>query len=168
MVDYIQKWKDKYPEKFVPENSIFRNIKRGNKIFISTGCGEPVYLVNSLVKYVESNPKAFADAEIFQVWTLGLAVYTEEKFTYNFRHNSFFLSGKSRESVNSGMADYTPIFLSRVPGLLHRKYIKFDVALIQTSLPDKNGYVSLGISVDICKAAIENADTIIVQVNSNM
>ncbi|MBN2038920.1 MAG: GNAT family N-acetyltransferase [Spirochaetes bacterium] len=164
----IEHWQAAYPEKFATENKIFSNIKRGNKIFVSTGCGEPVYLVNALAKYVEDHPKAFADAEIFQVWTLGLAMYAEEKFNYNFRHNSFFISNKSRQSINEGMADYTPIFLSHVPDLLRRKHIKFDVALIQTSPPDKNGYVSLGISVDICKAAIENASIIIAQINSKM
>ncbi len=168
MKDSLSSWIKIYPEKFVPEEEIFRHIGRGFKIFISTGCGEPVYLVRALVRYVEEHPKAFADAEIFQVWTLGIAVYTEEKFNYNFRHNSFFISDKSRESINTGLADYTPIFLSRVPDLLRRKYIKFDAALIQTSLPDRNGNVSLGISVDICKAAIENASLVIAQMNPSM
>jgi len=36
------------------------------------------------------------------------------------------------------------------------------------SPPDKNGYMSLGVSVDITKAAVENASKIIVQVNSSM
>jgi acyl-CoA hydrolase/GNAT superfamily N-acetyltransferase len=165
---FLSKWEKTYPEKFSPENEIFKNIGRGDKIFISTGCGEPVYLVNALVRYVESNPKAFADAELFQVWTLGVNVYNEEKFNYNFRHNSFFISDKSRDSINKGLADYTPIFLSRVPDLVRKKYIRFDVALIQTSLPDRNGNVSLGVSVDICKVAVENSKFIIAQVNSNM
>ena len=43
-----------------------------------------------------------------------------------------------------------------------------DVAMIQTSLPDRHGYVSLGISVDIVKEAIEKASLVIAQVNSDM
>jgi acyl-CoA hydrolase/GNAT superfamily N-acetyltransferase len=168
MDSFLSEWEKIYPEKFVSQDEIFKNIGRGDKIFISTGCGEPVFLVNELVRYVESHPKAFADAELFQVWTLGVNVYTEEKFNYNFRHNSFFISDKSRDSINKGLADYTPIFLSRVPDLIHKKYIRFDVCLIQTSLPDRNGNVSLGISVDICKAAVENSSLIIAQMNANM
>jgi acyl-CoA hydrolase/GNAT superfamily N-acetyltransferase len=168
MDSIVSEWEKIYPEKFASKDEIFKNIGRGDKIFVSTGCGEPVFLVNELVRYVESHPKAFADAELFQVWTLGVNVYTEEKFNYNFRHNSFFISDKSRDSVNMGLADYTPIFLSRVPDLLHKKYIRFDVTLIQTSLPDRNGNVSLGISVDICKAAVENSSLIIAQMNANM
>jgi RimJ/RimL family protein N-acetyltransferase len=43
-----------------------------------------------------------------------------------------------------------------------------DVALIQTSLPDEHGYVSLGVSVDIVKAAAETATLTIAQVNPCM
>lgn len=166
--DPVRAWKEKYPEKFVPEEKIFQNIHRGDRIFISTGCGEPQYLVGALVKYVKDNPKAFADAEIFHIWTLGVAPYADESYTYNFRHNSFFVGNNTRKSVNTGLADYTPIFLSQVPKLLNSKRIPIDVALIQTSLPDKNGHVSLGISVDITMTAIENAALVIAQVNSNM
>ena len=57
-----------HPEKFAPEESIFNNIHRGDRIFIGTGCGEPQYLVGALIRYVESNPKAIFDAEVFQVF----------------------------------------------------------------------------------------------------
>jgi acyl-CoA hydrolase len=165
---HLKKWRKKYPEKFAAEVVIFKNIHRGNRLFISTACGEPQYLVSALIKYVESHPKAFADTEIFHIWTLGLAPYAKAKYTYNFRYNSFFIGNNTRSSINEGLADYTPIFLSQVPKLLHSKRVPIDVALIQTSLPDKNGHVSLGISVDITKAAIENASLIIAQVNSHM
>jgi RimJ/RimL family protein N-acetyltransferase len=42
------------------------------------------------------------------------------------------------------------------------------VALVQTSLPDEHGYLSLGISVDMVKAATDKATMIIAQVNANM
>jgi acyl-CoA hydrolase/RimJ/RimL family protein N-acetyltransferase len=168
MDNALSKWEAAFPDKFAPENTIFQHIRRGSKIFISTGCGEPQYLVQAFVAHVASDPNSLADIEIFQVGTLGVAAYTQEKTNYNFRYNSLYISEKSRESVNAGFADYTPIFLSQVPDLFHRKVIKFDAALIQTSLPDKNGNMSLGISVDICKAAIENAGIVIAQVNSRM
>jgi acyl-CoA hydrolase/RimJ/RimL family protein N-acetyltransferase len=157
-----------YPEKFASENSVFGHIHPGNRIFIGTGCGEPQYLVRALIEYVRSHPKAFFDAELLQVWTLGVAPYAAEKFKDNFRHNSFFIGSNTREAVNSGLADYTPVFLSQVPGLFHNRYVPVDIALIQTSLPDDHGYMSLGISVDIVKAATEAASLVIAQVNSSM
>jgi len=157
-----------FPEKFIPEEEIFNHIHRGDRIFISTACGEPQYLVQSLIRFVESHPKAFYDAEVLHVWTLGVAPYTDEKFKTNFRHNSFFVGNNSREAVNRGLADYTPIFLSNVPEWFRRGLVPINVALIQTSLPDNHGYLSIGISVDIAKAALENASLVIAQVNPNM
>jgi acyl-CoA hydrolase/RimJ/RimL family protein N-acetyltransferase len=156
------------PEKFASEDIIFSHIHRGHKIFIASACGEPQYLVSALIKYVESYPKAFFDAEVIHIWTMGLAPYTEERFKYNFRHNSFFIGNSTRGPVNQGLADYTPVFLSEVPDLFARKYVLIDVALIQTSPPDEHGYMSLGVSVDIVKAAIEQASLVIAQVNNQM
>jgi len=163
-----EEMRKKYPEKFMSEERIFSHIHRGNRIFIGTGCGEPQYLVDALIRYVESHPTAFYDAEVFQVWTLGLAPYAEERFKSNFRHNSFFISNNTRAAVNQGVADYTPIFLSKVPDLIDRGLVPIDVALIQTSPPDDHGYMSLGVSVDIVKAAAERASLVIAQINSNM
>ncbi len=157
-----------YPEKFADHDTIFANIHRGHTIFISTGCGEPQFLVKSLVDFVESHPKAFSDAEVVHVWTLGVAPYADAKFEYNFRHNSFFVSASTREAVNEGLADYSPVFLSQVPDLFRTGRVSVDVALIQTSLPDEHGFMSLGVSVDITKAAAEAATIVIAQTNSYM
>ena len=110
-----------------------------------------------MIRYVKENPKAFFDAEVLHIRTLGVAPYADEKFKSNFRHNSFFIGDSTRGAVNKGLADYTPVNLSQVPGLFQKKLVPVDVALIQTSLPDEHGFMSLGISVDIVKAAAENA-----------
>ena len=164
----LQELAARYPEKFVPERVIFSHIHPGNHIFIGTGCGEPQALVRALIEFVRSHPKAFVDTEVLQVWALGVAPYGDEKFRDNFRYNSFFIGNNTRDAVNRGMADYTPVFLSQVPGLLDRKLVPVDVALIQTSAPDDHGYMSLGVSVDIVKAAVDNASLVIAQVNAEM
>jgi acyl-CoA hydrolase/GNAT superfamily N-acetyltransferase len=161
-------FKEAYPEKFGPEAAIFKQIKRGATLFISTGCGEPQYLVQALINYVTAHPTAFFDTEIFQVWSLGVAPYGDEKFKSHFRHNSFFVGESMRSAVNQGLADYTPIFLSQIPALFYRKFVPIDVALIQTAPPDSHGYMSLGVSVDITKAAVDNARVVIAQVNRHM
>ncbi len=158
----------RYPQKCVSIEKIFQQIHRGNHIFISTACGKPQYLVSALTRYVDDNPKALVDTEIFHLWTLGVAPYAEEKFKKNFRLNTFFIGDNTREAVNQGLADYTPVFLSNVPALLHHGLERMDVALVQTSVPDAQGYVSLGISVDIVKAAVERAHLVIAQVNTRM
>jgi len=159
----------RWPEKFRDqERFIFQSIRPGDRIFVGTGCGEPQYLVGSLLAYVKENPKAFLDAELINIVTLGVAPYTDEKFRYNFRLNSFFIGDSTRNAVNEAGADYTPIFLSALPELLRSRRIPIDVALIQTTPPDANGSMNLGISVDIVRAAVENASLVIAQPNSYM
>jgi acyl-CoA hydrolase/GNAT superfamily N-acetyltransferase len=165
---FLDELKQAYPDKFALENKIFKQIRRGDRIFISTGCGEPQYLVQALINYVESHPSALFDTEVFHVWSLGVAPYADAKFKDHFRYNSFFVGDSTRGAVNEGLADYSPIFLSQIPNLFHRKLVPIDVALVQTSLPDAHGYLSLGISVDITKTAVEMADLVIIQINANM
>ena len=157
-----------YSNKCVSEDEIFSHIHRGDRIFIGTGCGEPQYLVRALIDYVKSHPKAFFDAEVFHVWTLGVAPYTNEKLKHNFRHNSFFISNNTRDAVNHGAADYTPISLSDIPDLFYRGLVPLDIALIQTSPPDRHGYMNLGVSVDMVKAATEVSPLVVAQVNAHM
>lgn len=164
----LDRLREQHPEKFVAGDEVFGRIRPGDRIFIAAACGEPQYLVHALTDYVKAHPKAFFDAEIIQVWTLGVAPYTDERLKANFRHNSFFVGDNTRSAVNSGLADYTPIFLSQVPDLFHRRVIGLDVALIQTSLPDAHGFLNLGVSVDIVKAAIRGASIVIAQVNREM
>ena len=164
----LAEFKARYPDKFVTPPVAFRNIHRGDRIFIATACAEPQHLVASLIQYVESHPKAFFDTEVLHVWTLGVAPYADVKFKRNFRHNSFFISDNTRDAINRGQADYTSIFLSQVPDLFRKGGVPIDVALLQTSPPDRHGYMSLGISVDIVKAAAESASLVIAQVNRNM
>ncbi|TAN43212.1 MAG: GNAT family N-acetyltransferase [Nitrospirae bacterium] len=168
ITDMIASLRKDYPEKFVSEDAIFGHIHPGDRIFIGTGCGEPQYLMQSLVRYLQSHPKAFFDTEILQVWNLGVTPYADKKYKDNFRYNSFFIGQNTRDAVNKGLSDYTPVFLSAVPGLFSKKRVPVDVALIQTSLPDKHGYVSLGVSVDIVQAAVNSAELVIAQVNSHM
>ena len=164
----IEELRNTYPEKFDTEKAIFGNITLGARIFVSTACGEPQYLLKALAVYIESCPKAFLDAELFQVVTLGVGPYNAGKYKQNFRNNSFFISDTTREAINNGEADYTPVFMSEVPALFSRGLVPVDVALIQTSLPDCHGLVNLGVSVDIVKAAIQQARLIIAQVNSHV
>ncbi len=164
----LQEMRQSFPGKFASEARIFSHIHPGDRIFIGTGCGEPQYLVQAMLRHILSHPKAFVDTELLQIWNLGVNSYAEERYKDNFRFNSFFIGSTARDAVNSGLADYTPIFLSSVPRLFNEKRVPIDIALIQTSLPDTHGYVSLGISVDIVKSAVDNAEVVIAQVNAEM
>ncbi len=157
-------WQDQYSEKIVTAQRAISLIRPGARIFIGTGCGQPQTLVDELIQ----GHNEIIDAEIYHLLTRGTAPYIREEYTKKFRTCSFFLAPNVREGIVSGRGDYTPIFLSEIPRLFHSGNIPLDVSLIQTSPPDKNGYLSLGISVDIVKSAVQNSRIVIAEVNKKM
>ena len=154
----VEQLKEQYPEKFASENRVFGRIHRGDIIFVASGCGEPQYLVRALLEYVSSHPKGFFDTEVIQLWSLGLAPYANDKFRRNFRHNSFFMGDSTRDAVNRGTADYTPISLSQIPRLFRRGAISIDVALIQVTL----GISTLLLHVPVALAATHQGGALLV------
>jgi acyl-CoA hydrolase len=84
------------------------------------------------------------------------------------RNRCFFAGSCMRELINSGHADYVPIFLSEIPKLLRRGDQPVDVALIQVSPPDRHGNCSLGVSVEATRAAVAMAKTIVAHINPCM
>ncbi|MFN8674509.1 MAG: acetyl-CoA hydrolase/transferase C-terminal domain-containing protein [Candidatus Sericytochromatia bacterium] len=147
----------------ISANDAISKIEKGKRIFISSGCAEPQFLVKTLVE----NADRFEKNEIVHIMTMGIAPYVKKEYEKHFRHNAFFIGKNVREAVRSGRADYTPIFLSEIPHLFINKQMPIHCALIQVS-PPNNGYVSLGVSVDIVLAAVKNAEIVIAQVNNNM
>jgi len=139
-------------------------IKRGHRIFIGSGCGEPQHLVRALEDLIPT----LADVEILHILSVGKTRYTEAGFSDQCRLKSFFVAAATREAVAEGRADYTPVNLVDVPELFRNGAMPIDLALIQVSPPDEHGFCSYGISVDIVKAATENARHVIAQVNPQM
>ena len=84
------------------------------------------------------------------------------------KHRVFFAGKDTRTLINTGAADYVPIFLSEVPKLFRRGDQRVDTALIQVSSPDQHGNCTLGISVEASRAACEVADKVIAHINPNM
>ncbi len=157
-------WQERYAAKRKQATEAVRTIGRGKHIFVASGAAEPVSLVEALVAEADH----FADNNIVHLLTLGPAPYVAPRYETNFRHNAFFIGPNVREAVHQGRADYTPVFLSKIPDLIRSRRMPIDVALISTSPPDKYGFVNLGVAVDIILAAIECADLVIAEINPNM
>ncbi len=160
----ILNWQESYKQKLTDAQTALSRIKRGARIFIASACGEPQLLVKTLLEMGRN----LADVELIHFLDLGLTDYTTDIYTEHFRHNALFIGSNARSAIKEGRADYTPIFLSEVPLMMQRGAMPIDVALITVSKPDLNGYVSLGISVDITKTAAEVARYVVAEVNSNM
>jgi acyl-CoA hydrolase/RimJ/RimL family protein N-acetyltransferase len=149
---------------WIDADAAVRKISKGKRILIGSGCAYPEHLVNALMR----NASCFRDNEIVHLLTVGEAPYTQEQFAESFRHNAFFIGKNVRDAVSSGNADYIPIFLSEVALLFKSGQMHLNCALIQVAPPDRDNYVSLGVSVDILLAGLASADIVIAQVNKQM
>jgi acyl-CoA hydrolase/GNAT superfamily N-acetyltransferase len=138
-------------------------IKPGQRVFIGTGCGQPQALVEALLARADK----LADVEIVHLLTLGDGPYLHKELAEKFHINNFFIS-ENVGITGRQLGDYTPIFLSDIPRLFESGRLPLDVALVQVTEPNDHEMVSLGISVDVTKSAVENAGLVIAQVNPLM
>jgi len=149
--------------KLVSAEEAVRVVQPGNRVYVGTACATPVSLVTAL----EKRTPPPADVELFYFLTSGLARLWADAPS-KFSHRCFFVGTDARALVREGRADYVPISLAHVPQLIANGRLPADVAFLQVSPPDKKGYVSLGISVDIGMAVAKHAKTIIAEINPAM
>ncbi len=139
-------------------------VKSNDKIFFQGAAMTPNVLIDNLCERY----KELSNVEIIQIHTHGQAKYLEEPYSNSFKLISCFVGNNVRKGVNTNNGDYVPIFLSEIHWLFRRGIYPLDVAFIQVSPPDKHGYCSLGVSVDITLPAIQTAKVVIAQINPNV
>ena len=157
-------WKSEYQRRLTTSEDAVGTITSGMRVFIHGAVAVPVPLVDALVR----DAGRLENVELTHMHTEAEAAYTRPEYAGHFRLNALFIGANTREAVNAGRADYTPIFLSEIPSLFYSGLLPLDVALVTVSPPDSHGYVSLGTSVDCALAACETARFVIGCVNRHM
>jgi acyl-CoA hydrolase len=150
--------------KYVSADEAVKHIQSGNRVFIHGSAATPVHLVKAL----QRRHWELKNVEFVSITTLGDVDFNDPAHHNSFFFNSLFVSASTRSVVNSDHGDYVPVFLSQIPLLIKNGKLPIDVALIQVSPPDVHGFCSLGTSVDIARAAVDNARYVIAQVNPSM
>jgi 4-hydroxybutyrate CoA-transferase len=158
------KHQEKYQQKLVDAETAVSYIKSGNSIYIGGGAGVPQVLINALM----NRANELKDVNLIHVLHFGEAPYADPKYQKSFRHNALFIGKNMREAVQSGHADFTPVFLSEIPALFREKYIPIDYAFVQLSPPDEHGFCSFGVEVGTTKPAAEMAQILIAEINPKM
>ena len=150
--------------KLVSAQQAISKIKNGSRVFIGTGCGEPQQLIHTMVAN-----RQLQDIMVYQMLSSTLSRYVEnDSFLRRFSLKLFFIGVSMRKAAFEGKIDYIPAYLSRIPELFETKAIGLDVALVQVSPPDRYGFCSLGVSVDITRSGMASAELVIAQVNPRM
>jgi 4-hydroxybutyrate CoA-transferase len=157
-------WREEYQSKIVSAERALKAISSGDQVYIHSGCAEPEILVKALIARAGS----LRNVRIYHLLTVGNADYVQPEYSESFRHSAFFIGPNTREAVQSGRADYVPVFLSDVPRLMTSGALRIDVALIQVTPPDDHGFCSLGVALECSKTAALHASYVIAQVNPRM
>lgn len=139
-------------------------VESGDRVFLQGAAMTPNTLIDALCdRYNEVN-----DVELISIHTEGNAKYALEPYSKSFRMNSCFVGSNVRKLVNGTQGGYIPIFLSEIPLLFSRNILPLDVVFVQVSPPDKHGYCSLGVSVDVALPAVRNTKKIVAQINPSV
>jgi acyl-CoA hydrolase len=152
--------------KYITAAEAVKVVKSNDRIHLHSVAVTPHPLINALCD--RGRNKEFRNVRIQHIHTEGPAPYADKEFEGIFLLESFFVGGNVRKQTQAGYADYIPVFLHETQRLIREGHLKVNVAMIQVSVPDKFGYVSLGTSVEATLAAVEKADTVIAIVNPNV
>lgn len=153
-----------YRRKITDGDLALANIKSGQRIYLGGGAGVPLTLIEGLMRRAHM----LRNVEITHILTFAGAPYVDPEFSASFRHNALFIGSAVRRAVQEGRADFTPVFLSEIPGLLRNGMLHIDVALISVSPPDEHGFCSFGVEVGTTKPAAEAAKVVIAEINHQM
>lgn len=160
----MSNWKIYYKQRQVDAKTAAAFVESGDRVVAGHACGSPEPILEALV----ARAVELKNVEIVHMVSMGSSAYCNPEYASSFRHNSLFAGCTTREAIRSGRADFTPCFFSEIPALFREGLLPVDVALIMVSPPDKNGNVSLGVSVDYTLQAALSAKKVIAEVTSHM
>ncbi|SPF48697.1 Acetyl-CoA hydrolase/transferase [Syntrophobacter sp. SbD1] len=153
-----------HSNKVCSANRAVSKIAPGSHVFVGTACATPRALIHAL----ESVVNVSDDITVLSFITDGAVPHENGLPVSKCRHKCFFVGRDQQEAIRGGTAEYIPMSLAQLPILMKNGRFPIDVSLIQVSAPDRNGYVSLGVSVDIGLNATRVSKKVIAEVNPNM
>jgi len=160
-------WPDDYVAKRRSAAEAIGLIRRGQRVFTGSSCGEP----QALVRELAARSPGFSDLEIVRLLSLEsipLTMMADESACQTLNLRTFYLGSAKPRALSRNKRFLTPMNLSAVPRLFKTRQLPLHAALIQVSEPDDFGWMSLGVSVDVTLAAARSADLVIAQVNPRM
>lgn len=153
-----------HPYNYVTAKDALSIIESNSRVFVHGSICTPTHLLNELAHEKDR----LTNVELVSITLKGDVAIAKPEYQDSFHINSLFVSSPIRDAVNDGRADFVPVFLSDIPDLFKNDILPIDTAIVQVSPPDKQGYVSLGVSVDIARSAVDCAKQIIALVNPKM
>jgi len=154
-----------WKKKLVSPADVLKKIEPGMNIFIGTGAAEPRTLVNCLM---DEKGYALQDLTLIQLVSFGDAISYKALQSRRFRLKTFFSGWVSAEAIAAGQVDLVPSRFSAIPSLMKDGQIPIDVAFVQITPPNRAGYCSLGVGVDVARRAMDQASLVVGEINHDI
>jgi len=149
----------------VSPETVIDMIKPGMSIFLGTAAAEPRTMVRYLMA---AEGKKLEDLELIQLVSFGDVVFPQALHSKNFRLKTFFSGWVADEAIKEGRVDLIPSRFAKIPKLIKSFLNPIDVAIIQITPPDKNGFCSFGIAIDVAREAMEQATICVGEMNTQI
>jgi acyl-CoA hydrolase len=130
-------------------------LRRGDRVVVAQGAGEPVELVRAL------RDVDVPDLEVFV--GLSSSGLVDSAFAERVRLRSYAAMGSLRSVAGTGRLEIVPVAYADLPGLMSHWA---DVVLLQVSPPGDDGDCTLGPSVCFAQSALAGARVAVAEVNA--
>jgi 4-hydroxybutyrate CoA-transferase len=161
----VKDWQATYQARKMTALEAVAHIRPGDTVLVGHLIGAPLPIIEAIVEK-RADFRGPGRGLVFEhLLTSGGQPWGRGEYSEYFTYNALFLGKETVQGIVENYGDFTPVHFSEVPRLL-RTNLKPDVALIQVSPPDEEGYVSLGLSADYTIVGARVARTVIAEVNA--
>lgn len=161
------RWEDVYRSKRLSAAEAVALIPDGALVVQGMAAGEPPALLQAIAERARAG--GYTDLRLTSLLPMAATARTvlAPDLAGVIHWDSMFASAADRELIGSGRAAFTPAYFHQIPRLIS-EFMDIDVSIICVSPMDRHGYMSLGTSVDINKAAVGAARLVLAEVNERM
>ncbi|MER2115204.1 MAG: acetyl-CoA hydrolase, partial [Solibacillus isronensis] len=144
-------WKSHYTKKCTTAEKAIQLIESFQTIFLAPMCNEPQVLVEELIR----QKSRLQEILLYTIVLGSPCKYADISCQPHFTIRTFLNSSLLKKAYKNNHCDYVPLNFSDIPRWIKEEEI--DVALIQVSKPNADGFCNLGLSVDVVQTLIKEA-----------
>ena len=154
-------WKDHYKLHTCTAHEAVDAIKDNYKLVYGNATGFPQVFCKALAEQKDR----FTNVHIYNMLITGTPWHIDAVMKGHFQTITSFISKPSLKGMKEGLIEFIPCYLRQVPLLFSEGYYPVDVAVVQLSPPNDEGYCSYGVANDYTKPAADNARIVIGEIN---
>lgn len=128
---------------YLPASAVLDFIHPGARILVPAEAAEPVTLLDA----IDAAGPTLEDVQIHWMDPFTTRPFQQGSYPGRLTHVNYFLGSGSRDSYHAGHSELVCADFSQIPAILRRQ-VKPTLAISHCSLPDAEGYVSLGTNAD--------------------